>query len=338
MPELIQGLLAVSFTVAVVMLIARADFRKRVREGSDTIEETNANKRKLKRINLTLAASVFIFLASFAAPSGESDQTSEQPVVAETSDETLPEGVYGPGTYKVGADIPAGEYKLTATESDYRGYYEVKDDMSSDGGILSNSLFDGTEYVEVRTGEYLSVTRATFTLVAQSATSEAKPDKEDADEPEVVEKSVAEEIPYAFMDPQQEAEFFKAIYLTIEYGRETMQEVSAMSRMCGKVCPDVPGDDWGLQLEPMNKDAFALQRNLHDLARDLKSVPDGGSPNIDFAARDELVREMETTVELITIIMTKLDWATWQDGWDTVDEANRLMDRMYETDVYTVPQ
>lgn len=315
--------------------MARSYYQKKAGE-EETIERRNKDKRRARQAGVVLAASVFLILISVSTADWSEPNPATDPVVAKTSNETLPEGVFGPGTYKVGTDIPAGEYKLTAVESDYRGYYEVKDDMSSDGGILSNSLFDGTEYVEVRAGEYLSVTRATFTLVVQSSSAKSK--TEDVNAPEAVEEPETGETPYFFTNPQQEAEFFKAIYLTIEYGRETMQEVSSMSHMCGKVCPDIPGDDWGLQLEPMNEDAFALQRSLHDLARELKAVPDGGSPNIDFAARDELVRDMETTVELITVIMTKLDWATWQDGWDTIAEANRLMDKMYEADVYKVPQ
>lgn len=172
MPEWIQGVLAVSFTVMVVMAVRRVELRRRVKDGADSVQETNQNKRNLQRINYMLAGATFVFLACFAYPSfgpmEESEQsvnTVEQNVNASETDETLPDGTYGPGTYKVGTDIAPGEYKLTAIDTDYNGYYEVKTDITSDGEVESNSLFDGTEYVVVRSGEYLSVNRATFMKV-----------------------------------------------------------------------------------------------------------------------------------------------------------------------------
>ena len=154
---------------------------------------------------------------------------------------------------------------------------------------------------------------------------------------EAMEPTEPEPPAYAFDSTQAEADYFTAIGLTLESGVTTMQDVAAMSRMCGKVCPDIPGDDWGLQLEVMNAEVFELDHRLYDFALGLSEIPEGGSPNIDFAARDELVRDMRTMNELISIIMTKTDWQSWQDGRDAVDEAVWLMEKMYMTNVYTVP-
>lgn len=318
--------------VAGIAYMARSYYQKRVNE-EVTIEQRNRNKRRVRQASVALAASVFAFLLSVSMTDWKEESSSQADVVAEK----LPSGTYGPGTYKVGSDIPAGEYKLTSSESDYGGYYEVKVDMSADGGILSSALFDSFEYVEVRAGEYLKVNRATFTLVIQSS-NESAPESESTADLEPVEEVIVAEAPYSFENEQQEAEFFKSISLTLEQGRETMREASALSRMCGKICPDVPGKDWGLQLQAMNQDVYALDRNLNDFILALNDIPKGGSPNIDFELRDTLVRDMERMSELIDLIMTKRDWETWADGWNAMDEANLLMEKMYTTDVYTVPQ
>lgn len=55
------------------------------------------------------------------------------------------------GTYKVGKDIPAGSYKLTAISG---GYYSISDKPY--GKILSNDFFDeGTCYITLKNGQYV---------------------------------------------------------------------------------------------------------------------------------------------------------------------------------------
>lgn len=66
----------------------------------------------------------------------------------------------GEGMYLVGKDIPAGTYLLTATSSEYSGYYERSKDASGQiDSILSNSNFATTAYVTVQDGEYLKLSR-----------------------------------------------------------------------------------------------------------------------------------------------------------------------------------
>lgn len=60
---------------------------------------------------------------------------------------------YGEGTHKVGPDIPAGEYKLTATRS--HGYWEVTASSAADADIIDNDNFSGSTYVTVSEGQYL---------------------------------------------------------------------------------------------------------------------------------------------------------------------------------------
>ncbi|MCC7554361.1 MAG: hypothetical protein KO202_07740 [Methanobacteriaceae archaeon] len=67
---------------------------------------------------------------------------------------------YTDGTYKVGSDIPAGEYKFTQTD-EFGGYIERASDSSMDfDSIISNDATTDkgtTMYVTVNEGEYLKV-------------------------------------------------------------------------------------------------------------------------------------------------------------------------------------
>lgn len=135
----------------------------------------------------------------------------------------------------------------------------------------------------------------------------------------------------------QEVEYFKAVGLTIEFGQETMTELSYMSYMCGKVCPDVPGDTWALQLESMNEEVFSLQRNMYQFALELRQIPKGSSENINFEGIEGLANQMELFADYITPIMTKLDWTSWEEAHAAVDEAIAIINEMRVEDVYTLP-
>ncbi len=72
----------------------------------------------------------------------------------------IKDGVLEEGMYKVGQDIPAGEYKIEATASSM-GYVEVSAD-SSHGfmSIVSNDNFEGEKYISVSDGQYIKFSRA----------------------------------------------------------------------------------------------------------------------------------------------------------------------------------
>lgn len=76
------------------------------------------------------------------------------------------------GMYKVGAEIPAGEYVIQPQGD--AAYYEVSTDSSgSMNSIIANDLLAGCSvYVSVRDGQYLTVRSAKFTA---AETYEARP-------------------------------------------------------------------------------------------------------------------------------------------------------------------
>lgn len=65
---------------------------------------------------------------------------------------------YKAGMYKVGTDIPAGEYVLIGEST---AYFQVsKDSVGSLESIVSNDNFTGRSYVTVESGQYLDIKRA----------------------------------------------------------------------------------------------------------------------------------------------------------------------------------
>lgn len=69
----------------------------------------------------------------------------------------LIDGYYDEGMYKVGVQIPQGEYKAIATNG--MGYYAIYQN-SNQMEIDSNDNFKGEKYVEVKNGQYLKLVRA----------------------------------------------------------------------------------------------------------------------------------------------------------------------------------
>ena len=76
------------------------------------------------------------------------------PVASPNSD-----GSYGEGMYRVGIDIPAGEYKFTSTDK-YGGYFCAYTDITYED-IEENDNFDYSTYYTVKAGQYLKINCAT---------------------------------------------------------------------------------------------------------------------------------------------------------------------------------
>jgi hypothetical protein len=61
-----------------------------------------------------------------------------------------------PSTYKIGKDLPAGEYKLTPT-SDTAYWERNSNPRDSVDGIIANDMLSESAYVTVREGEYFKI-------------------------------------------------------------------------------------------------------------------------------------------------------------------------------------
>lgn len=66
--------------------------------------------------------------------------------------------IYEEDMYKVGEDIPAGEYILFSTDDDGDGYFKISSDSSDDlDSIILNDLFHTNSVIEIKKGEYLEL-------------------------------------------------------------------------------------------------------------------------------------------------------------------------------------
>lgn len=79
-------------------------------------------------------------------------------------------GYYGVGTYRIGVDIPAGEYRFVAT-GNISGYYCAYSDITYTD-IDDNDNFDSVAFYTVTNGQYLTVKRASFELIEAAAPQE----------------------------------------------------------------------------------------------------------------------------------------------------------------------
>ena len=58
------------------------------------------------------------------------------------------------GMFRIGIDLPAGEYRLNSLPDD-SGYYCIYDSSQPDADIVANHIFEGQSYVTVTDGQYL---------------------------------------------------------------------------------------------------------------------------------------------------------------------------------------
>lgn len=73
------------------------------------------------------------------------------------------DGYLSDGMYKVGVDLPAGEYKISATGD--MAYNEVSSDSThSMNSIVSNDNFQGEKYITIKDGQYLKLNNAKLKL------------------------------------------------------------------------------------------------------------------------------------------------------------------------------
>ena len=68
-------------------------------------------------------------------------------------------GVITEGMYRVGKDIPAGNYQAIATTSD-SGYYALLNNSTVNRDIISNASFSTSRYVTLSNNQYLEITGA----------------------------------------------------------------------------------------------------------------------------------------------------------------------------------
>ena len=79
-----------------------------------------------------------------------------------------------PGMYKVGTDIPAGEYMILANNNALSYYQVSKDSSGSLESIVSNDNFRGNRYITVSDGQYIEFKDSAMYPVAKAPTLSAE--------------------------------------------------------------------------------------------------------------------------------------------------------------------
>lgn len=82
------------------------------------------------------------------------------------SEDDYNKGIVGEGMYKIGRDLPPGEYRIYCN-SDIAAYVEVaKDSTHRTKSIVSNEIFSNSIYITVKKGQYLTIQRGYIKLAS----------------------------------------------------------------------------------------------------------------------------------------------------------------------------
>lgn len=110
-----------------------------------------------------------ITLDEYVGDTGEDDSYTDETADKESDEETDTDS-YTSGTYKVGSDIRAGEYKLTAEDA---GYYCVYPNTKKKD-IVGNENFTTSTYVTLKKGQCFELSDASCVLAKKADASSSK--------------------------------------------------------------------------------------------------------------------------------------------------------------------
>lgn len=101
------------------------------------------------------------FKMSISDSENQGSTTDNQETPSNENQSDAPKS-YPSGMYKIGTDMPAGEYKLSSTD---HAYWEVTTSSAADADIVGNDNFTGDTYVTVQEGQYFKFERCSATPV-----------------------------------------------------------------------------------------------------------------------------------------------------------------------------
>jgi flagellar hook assembly protein FlgD len=119
---------------------------------------TQENSDGTKRQTVTGTTSAAETKPTVTATDKNALTTTSAAITSETTFEPSVVSSYREGTYKVGTDMPPGEYKVFSGSKDLDAYIEVaKDSTASIESIIANALFRTFLYITVEEGQYLKM-------------------------------------------------------------------------------------------------------------------------------------------------------------------------------------
>lgn len=107
-----------------------------------------------------------------SAPSSNSSPSSGTEPQTKTEPPATSKKYIKSGMYKIGKDLPVGEYLIIPSGMAY--YQVTKDSTGSLDSIISNDNFSGTRYVTVSEGQYLEIRSSKMISAADADLQQAK--------------------------------------------------------------------------------------------------------------------------------------------------------------------
>lgn len=127
---------------------------KYVYRGIDTVDSKDTSDSLTKFASALLQCDDIVSTTTTMVTTQNATEAPTEPLT-----ESNIKKIYNSGVYKVGVDIPAGEYCVYAEYDDYGGYYCVSSDSAGDS-IIGNDNFDYNAFVTVYDGQYIKLSRA----------------------------------------------------------------------------------------------------------------------------------------------------------------------------------
>ena len=117
-----------------------------------------------------ILGSYFTF-SNLTAPVKQTHIFNTEKQTVATSSKNIDLSKISAGEYKVGLEIPEGEYKITQISGE-KTYYKISAiNANNEKFILKNGFVNNQEYVIVKNGQYLEVDKGNMTLLPSAKTN-----------------------------------------------------------------------------------------------------------------------------------------------------------------------
>lgn len=134
-------------------------------EGAEMAKEAGKKNWFARHKVLTVIIAVVVLGGIIGASSGDSKTTTENATTTQdtntvaTTEEKVEEKGFAGGQYKVGTDMPAGEYVIVGS-----GYLQISSDSSGEfGSIVENDDYSNRTIIAVTDGQYVQFSGRAYT-------------------------------------------------------------------------------------------------------------------------------------------------------------------------------
>lgn len=166
-----SGMIQISVDPSIKILVNGSEFKPKDVNGKDVMTfvyqgTTYAPLRALaEAYGLEVGYDANLKMATVSEPAAKPAET--KPAETEPKPSAEPTNKYTAGQYKIGKDMPAGEYALFPSKRGDDGYFCCTTDANGDD-IINNDHFSTYSIYKVQNGEYLELSRCYAVPLAQA--------------------------------------------------------------------------------------------------------------------------------------------------------------------------